>query len=567
MKADELKEEVVKILNEAPKSRQLLLENYNNFMKVADYCCENYVQSGDDASKALEETKTLTAQSLASIAYQINTLATNVLGLLDAQTQQLRHMESSINLIGQTVEMHREKVSRKEIGIFTAVRRVPRGPKISTPATPPQPRPPYSRRPISYQQLDHVGHGVKLTGKAGERAGSIRKPGSSIRSSKPGAEGLKCSVAPSGGSSTFGKPVAPPTVPPLWQAPPESDVLTTLLDDAPPLPPDSSEMPVAPPAPLDSAMPMAPPSPPDSSEMPMAPPPPPPPPLPDSPEMPMAPPPLLDSAIAMAPPSPPDSSEMPVAPPSLPDSVMPVAPPPPPLPTSETLTTTIVLPLTPPPGLETVLEESSLPPPSPPPPDHDHAFPLPSNDEPELPDPPPTTQEVDAGGGAARPPPARSVSLRVRSGPASRRRQSRSLFLPAVQSLLIPPPPPYPPPRAPPQLSSSSSSSSHGLSLPARLEHLDLELPALPPPPPPPSDDFTAAEDLSDAPPHYLDKVVVLYRYEEAKPGDLSMAEGDVVYVTHRHDNGWYEGVLRGQRGFFPNNYVQSCGEAQAPPP
>lgn len=51
--------------------------------------------------KALEETKNFTTQSLASIAYQISTLANSVLSLFDAQTNQLRHMESSINLIGQ----------------------------------------------------------------------------------------------------------------------------------------------------------------------------------------------------------------------------------------------------------------------------------------------------------------------------------------------------------------------------------------------------------------------------------------------------------------------------------
>ncbi|XP_037112512.1 abl interactor 1-like isoform X2 [Syngnathus acus] len=346
MKAADLKEEVAKILNEAPESRRLLVENFNNLSKVADYCCHNYVQLGDDASKALEETKSLTAQSLASIAYQINTLATSLLNLLDAQSQQLGHMKSAINLIGQTVEMHREKVSRRDIGIFTAVRRVPREPKISTPLVPPQPRPPYSRRPISYQELDGLGHGVMMTGKAGVEDGSIRKQGSFIRSSKATGQGLKSAVAPSGGSSTFGKAVAPPTIP----SPPESDVITTPLKAAPPPPPDSSE-------------------------------------------------------VLMAPPPTPDSFEFPPAPPLPLDSAVLLAPPPPPPPPSETLPTTIVLPLTPPPCLETVLEESSLPPPSPPPPDLDHAFPPPSNEEPEVPVPPPTTQEVDDLELPALPPP------------------------------------------------------------------------------------------------------------------------------------------------------------------
>eukprot|EP00066_Takifugu_rubripes_P030413 XP_011619679.1 PREDICTED: abl interactor 1-like isoform X2 [Takifugu rubripes] len=164
MKEQKLEEEVVKILDEIPNGRRALLENYDNLLNVAEYCNNNYVQSGDSSMKALNETKNFATQSLASVAYQINTLASSILSLLDAQTNQLHHMESSINLIGQKVEMHKEKVSRREIGVFTAVKQVPRSHKV-LPLTPSstatRPRPPYSRQPINYQQLDGVGHGMK----------------------------------------------------------------------------------------------------------------------------------------------------------------------------------------------------------------------------------------------------------------------------------------------------------------------------------------------------------------------------------------------------------------------
>lgn len=54
--------------------------------------------------------------------------------------------------------------------------------------------------------------------------------------------------------------------------------------------------------------------------------------------------------------------------------------------------------------------------------------------------------------------------------------------------------------------------------------------------------------------------VVALYDYEATRPDDLSMTEGDVICLIHRHGDGWCEGILHGNRGFFPENYVQSCG-------
>ena len=54
-----------------------------------------------DKHYALEETRNYTTQSLASVAYQINTMAANFLHLLDLQMTQMAEMESSINHLSQ----------------------------------------------------------------------------------------------------------------------------------------------------------------------------------------------------------------------------------------------------------------------------------------------------------------------------------------------------------------------------------------------------------------------------------------------------------------------------------
>ncbi|XP_047212050.1 abl interactor 1-like isoform X1 [Girardinichthys multiradiatus] len=462
MKDQNFKDEVAKILEEAPNARKGLRDNYENLLNVADYCYNTYTQSGENSIKALEETKNFTTQSLASVAYQISTLANSVLSLLDAQTNQLRQMESSINVIGQTVEMHKEKVSRREIGTFTAVRRVPRNHKI-IPPTGAQPRPPYSRRPINYQQLDELGHGIKVSGKQTEKTGTIRKHGASIRSNKA-LEPVQCPVAPPAGGSSFGRPVAPPTIPTNWQAPPECDIITNLLDEAPPPPPLPAEESLRQSGEVISGLPPPPPPPPDSSGLMVAPTAPPPPPA-------------LSGAVInqSAPPPPP-----PPPPPSSSGTVINHgAPAPPPIPCL---------------SLETVVEENSLPPPSPPPPSDDNGFPPLPNDNSELlapPPPSPPSQEADD-----------------------------------LQILALPPPLPL-----------------------DDVGGFDDIIPPLPPP----------VDYDTSTPPDYLEKVVALYCYKVSKPDDLQLNEGDIIYMTRRHADGWCEGVCNGREGFFPQNYVQSC--------
>ncbi|XP_063637593.1 abl interactor 1 isoform X10 [Pan troglodytes] len=195
---------------EIPSGKRALIESYQNLTRVADYCENNYIQA-TDKRKALEETKAYTTQSLASVAYQINALANNVLQLLDIQASQLRRMESSINHISQTVDIHKEKVARREIGILTTNKNTSRTHKIIAPANMERPVR-YIRKPIDYTVLDDVGHGVKHGNNQPARTGTL---------SRTNPPTQKPPSPPMSGRGTLGRntpyktlePVKPPTVP------------------------------------------------------------------------------------------------------------------------------------------------------------------------------------------------------------------------------------------------------------------------------------------------------------------------------------------------------------------
>ncbi|XP_017157364.1 abl interactor 1a isoform X7 [Poecilia reticulata] len=201
---------------EIPAGKRALVESYQNLTRVADYCENNYVQA-QDKRKALEETKAYTTQSLASVAYQINALANNVLQLLDIQASQLRRMESSINHISQTVDIHKEKVARREIGILTTNKNTARTHKIIAPANLERPVR-YIRKPIDYNVLDDVGHGVKWL-KAKQHGNNQAVRAGTLSRTNPPTQ--KPPSPPMSGRGTLGRntpyktlePVKPPTVP------------------------------------------------------------------------------------------------------------------------------------------------------------------------------------------------------------------------------------------------------------------------------------------------------------------------------------------------------------------
>ncbi|XP_028320105.1 abl interactor 2-like isoform X11 [Gouania willdenowi] len=203
---------------EIPAGRSALLDSFTNLERVAEYCESNYVQS-PDKQRALEETKNYTTQSLASVAYLINTLANNVLQMLDIQASQLRRMESSINHISQTVDIHKEKVARREIGILTTNKNTSRTHKIIAPAN--QERPVrYIRKPIDYSMLDDMGHGVKWLQRFKASGQNMKPGGGGVTRTNPPTQ-KPPSPPLTGKSGTLGRhspyrtlePVRPPVVP------------------------------------------------------------------------------------------------------------------------------------------------------------------------------------------------------------------------------------------------------------------------------------------------------------------------------------------------------------------
>ncbi|XP_076820759.1 abl interactor 2-like isoform X3 [Clavelina lepadiformis] len=197
---------------EIPGGRKALIDSHNNLQKVASYCAQHYIDE-PNKKNALEETKNFTTQSLASVAYQINTLASNMLQMLDIQTTQLASMDSAINNIAQTVDIHKEKVARREIGLLTTNKIITRSHQIVAPSTPDR-AVKYVRKPIDYTELDDVGHGVKLN--AQPNTGTARRPSAAKKSPTSSVDGgskrdsLKSNVSVNYGTL---RAVKGPTVP------------------------------------------------------------------------------------------------------------------------------------------------------------------------------------------------------------------------------------------------------------------------------------------------------------------------------------------------------------------
>ena len=62
----------------------------------------------------------------------------------------------------------------------------------------------------------------------------------------------------------------------------------------------------------------------------------------------------------------------------------------------------------------------------------------------------------------------------------------------------------------------------------------------------------------SGIPKKFIERVAAIYDYSADKDDELSFAEGDIIYVLKKNDDGWWEGVMNGVTGLFPGNYVEA---------
>ncbi|KAI8969263.1 hypothetical protein BDF20DRAFT_153941 [Mycotypha africana] len=64
--------------------------------------------------------------------------------------------------------------------------------------------------------------------------------------------------------------------------------------------------------------------------------------------------------------------------------------------------------------------------------------------------------------------------------------------------------------------------------------------------------------------PKILCTVRALYTYSSTESSSLSFEEGDSIDVLNQLDSGWWDGWCKGNRGWFPSNYVEVISQSNS---
>ncbi|KHJ79625.1 hypothetical protein OESDEN_20722 [Oesophagostomum dentatum] len=104
--------------------------------------------------------------------------------MLDLQTDKISSLTSQVDNIDMVVNIHKEKLARREIGALTTNKTLQKQPKIIAPAAQ-EPTQRYKRTPIDFSVLDGIGHGVRSEIPYQSRAGLVSRAASSVSSSQP----------------------------------------------------------------------------------------------------------------------------------------------------------------------------------------------------------------------------------------------------------------------------------------------------------------------------------------------------------------------------------------------
>ncbi|XP_035533276.1 abl interactor 2-like [Morone saxatilis] len=450
----------------------------------------------------------------------------------------------------QTVDIHKEKVARREIGILTTNKNTSRTHKIIAPANPERPVR-YIRKPIDYSMLDDMGHGVKASAQNMKAGGGGGLPRTNPPTQKPPSP-------PMSGKGTLGRhspyrtlePVRPPVVPNDYVSSPtrnmahpqQSPARTASVNQRNRTYSSGSSGGSHPSSSRSSSrensgsgsvgVPIAVPTPAPPTAFPGP-----------APSNPAKPPP--NTATTPGPQPPP---RWPPQAPNPPVEIPPVPPPPPQLPASAA------------PHWRTARSLRNPAPGAP------QFYSM------NRPVQPPQNQQVGGSLPYRRP---SSVTGQPNMAHNQSQQNGGPHFAQNQAGPLAPPPPSM---QITPQLPL--------MGFVARVQETISDVPPPPPPaeepvfeeptpPPPPPEDYEDDEDEEEsavveysdpyaeedppwAPRTYMEKVVAIYDYARDKEDELSFQEGAIIYVIKKNDDGWYEGVMNGTTGLFPGNYVES---------